>query len=116
MEAIGQLTTEQNIATSPIAAPNPVFNPIIDATRFPNVAPIKKVGTISPPLNPAPRVSAVNIILSKNASGLILPVKAFSITGIPAPLKSLVPTNNVSTINIIPPVIILKYSYVNIIS
>lgn len=48
--------------------------------------PHKKVGTISPPLNPAPNVRAVNNILRRKASGLAWPPSAASITCIPAPL------------------------------
>ena len=37
------------------------------AATQPNVAPVKKIGTISPPLKPAPRVSAVNSIFIRKA-------------------------------------------------
>ena len=44
------LTTPQNKAIIPTAAPKPGSIPIIFATAQPNVAPTKNVGTISPPL------------------------------------------------------------------
>ena len=58
----GQLVTPQNTATMPHAAHMPVGSPNIGARKLPSVAPTKSVGTISPPLNPPPRVTAVKII------------------------------------------------------
>ena len=75
-EAIGQFTTPQNTEIKPIAAPNPGSSPSKPPTTFPKVAPIKNEGTISPPLNPAPKVIAVKIILRRNASGLVEPLIA----------------------------------------
>ena len=66
-EVMGQFVTPQNTAPMPAAAHRAGQNP----TRFPNrhqkVAPIKKEGTISPPLKPALRVTAVKRIFSKKA-------------------------------------------------
>ena len=52
----------------PIAAPSEYSSPAISAKKLPNVAPTKNTGTISPPLKPAQRVSAVNAILRIKAS------------------------------------------------
>ena len=60
--------------------------PINGPKRHPNVAPTKKVGTISPPLYPAPIVRAVNSIFKKKASGTTCPSMACSMVCIPAPL------------------------------
>ena len=71
-EAMGQLTTPQKSETSPIAAARPGFKPSRLPIVHPKVAPIKKVATISPPLKPAPMVTAVNKILSTKASGRVV--------------------------------------------
>ena len=84
---MGQFTTEQKSATMPTAAAKRASSPISGENAQPRVAPMNIVGTISPPLNPQPMVTAVKIILSKNAAGCALPSStAFSITFIPAPL------------------------------
>lgn len=44
-------------------------SPKMDPATQPKVEPIKKVGTISPPLNPAPMVTAVKRIFNAKASG-----------------------------------------------
>lgn len=48
MLARGQLTTPQNKAMRPTAAPKAGSSPSRGATALPKAAPIKKVGTISP--------------------------------------------------------------------
>ena len=50
------------------------------------LAPIKKVGTISPPLKPAPRVRAVKVIFKRKASGATVPSKHLEIILTPVPL------------------------------
>ena len=59
-EVIGQLVAPQNTAVIPTAEQSSGGNPIREEIAHPNVAPTKKLGTISPPLNPAPRVRAVS--------------------------------------------------------
>ena len=66
IEATGQLTTQQKSATNPRAAPTAASSPIRDAATHPKVEPIKKVGTISPPLKPAATVIAVKRIFKRN--------------------------------------------------
>jgi hypothetical protein len=66
IEVIGQLVTPQKTATIPHAAHNPTGRPKTEARKLPRVAPTKSVGTISPPLNPPPRVMAVNMIFRIN--------------------------------------------------
>ena len=73
MEAIGALTEAQKTAVNPKAAAKPGSIPNRLPAKQPNVEPIKKTGTISPPLKPAPKVMAVNSILSKKASGWVFP-------------------------------------------
>ena len=67
MDASGLLVQPQNSATMPSAAPSCGGRPSSGAATQPNVAPVKKIGTISPPLKPAPRVSAVNSIFKRKA-------------------------------------------------
>lgn len=71
----------------PMAAPNcgGICNNV--EAKHPNVAPIKKVGTTSPPLYPASSVMAVNKIFQMNATGEASPLRsALLMTSIPAPL------------------------------
>ena len=67
MDASGLLVQPQNSATMPSAAPSCGGRPSSGAATQPNVAPVKRIGTISPPLKPAPRVSAVNSIFKRKA-------------------------------------------------
>ena len=87
MLAIGQFVTPQNSAVMPSAAAKLGSSPIRGANVQPNVAPMKNVGTISPPLKPASSVSAVNRIFSRNANGLAVPSStAILMIFMPAPL------------------------------
>ena len=65
MEASGQLVAPQNTAASPSAAAKPAGIPSSGPATQPKVAPTKKEGTTSPPLNPAESVTAVNRIFSR---------------------------------------------------
>lgn len=69
MEATGQFTTPQKSATRPIAAPNDGSSPKKPAAVQPKVAPIKKVGTISPPLKPVFIVMAVKAFSEQRLPG-----------------------------------------------
>lgn len=64
-DVIGQLVTPQNSEIMPTAAHSDGSKPVRLPNRHPKVAPMKKDGTISPPLKPAPRVSAVKMILAE---------------------------------------------------
>ena len=77
--------TPQNTLTMPQAAHKPTGSPNIGARKLPKVAPTKSVGTISPPLNPPPRVTAVNIILSRKTYHAQLVTKLSAIISAPAP-------------------------------
>ena len=68
-EVIGLLVTPQNTAPMPTAAHSGMEHPKAEAKKVPNVEPMKRVGTISPPLYPAPRVAAVKTIFNRKASG-----------------------------------------------
>ena len=85
-EATGQLTTPQNSAINPTAAPKEGSSPNNGATTQPKVEPTKKVGTISPPLKPAPYVRAVSSSLAAKAYHTACPAIACTIIGMPAPL------------------------------
>ena len=83
---MGQFTAPQNTATIPSAAPKLAGMPSSPPIKHPNVAPIKKAGTISPPLKPQPMVRAVNTIFKAQAQGTAAPPMAAVITSVPAPL------------------------------
>ena len=87
MEVIGQLVTPQKKAIIPQAAHKRGSNPIICPITHPNVAPMQKEGTISPPLNPAFMVSAVNTNFQKKSNGRAFPnCTACTISSVPAPI------------------------------
>lgn len=85
-EAIGAFVTPQNTDTMPTAAQRDGDSPKSVPKRHPNVAPMVKEGTISPPLNPAPRVMAVKSIFQKKDNFGTSPWNASSIKLTPAPL------------------------------
>ena len=89
-DAIGAFVTPQNTDTMPTAAQRDGEIPKSVPQRQPNVAPIVKEGTISPPLNPAPSVMAVKIIFQKKDNFGTSPWKASSMRLTPAPLYALV--------------------------
>ena len=87
MDATGQFTAPQKSATRPTAAAKPAGMPSSGPSTQPSVAPMKKVGTTSPPRKPQPRVTAVNSSLSTKAAGRASPsVMARAMTAVPAPL------------------------------
>ena len=86
MEAIGAFVTPQKSEIIPIAAQKEGGRPTKEANRQPNVAPIVKDGTISPPLYPAPSVTAVKSIFHKKAVLGACPAIASSMRLAPAPL------------------------------
>lgn len=103
----GQFVTPQNKLTIPHAAHRPTGNPKIGAKKLPSVAPTKSVGTISPPLNPPPSVTAVKIIFKRNTYHAQLVTKLLAITSAPAPKKSVVLNTNRISITIHAAIIIL---------
>ena len=62
------MVTPQNKAMRPKLAEKELESPKRGPIAAPKVAPTKNEGTISPPLKPAPNVSAVNRIFKANAS------------------------------------------------
>ena len=87
MEASGQLVTPQNNITIPSAAPKGIERPKSEEIKAPKVAPINRVGTISPPLYPAATQIQVKSIFKAKASGRKVPFsKICSIIFTPAPL------------------------------
>ena len=62
---MGQFVTPQNTPAMPQAAVREEGSPRTGDSKAPNAAPMVKDGTISPPLNPAPKVRAVNRIFSR---------------------------------------------------
>ena len=80
------MVTPQKTALMPTAAQRDGAKPVRFPNRHPNVAPTKKLGTISPPLKPAPRVNAVRTILKKNAQVSVEPCMDEAIMSIPVPL------------------------------
>ena len=55
VQAIGVWVAPENTATNPIPAKSAMGKGIKTDKALPNVAPTKKSGVTSPPLNPAPR-------------------------------------------------------------
>ena len=84
-DVMGQLVTPQNTLTIPHAAHNPTGSPNIGAKKLPSVAPTKRVGTISPPLNQPPKVTAVNNIFKRNTYHALCSTKLRAIMSVPAP-------------------------------
>ena len=82
---MGQFVTPQNTETMPMAAHSGALAPVRMANRQPNVAPVKNEGTISPPLKPAPMVSAVKRIFKRKANAAVSPCKARSMIFMPGP-------------------------------
>ena len=83
--ATGQFTTEQNRAAMAAAAAKPGSRPRSGPTAQPKVAPINRVGTISPPLKPTPTHRAVRRSFTAKAQGSVSPATARSIMCAPAP-------------------------------
>ena len=94
IEASGQFVTPLKSKTIQSAAPKGILKLKSDDKSAPKVAPINRLGTISPPLKPAATETQVKSSFRKNASGLKLIEFGFSkplskirsITFIPAPL------------------------------
>lgn len=110
-DVIGQLVTPQNSEIMPTAVHSDGSKPVRLPNRHPKVAPMKKDGTISPPLKPAPRVSAVKMIFSRNASGLTEPSILLWMTLIPVPLYVWFPTSIVAMMTKQPPMNTLVYLF-----
>ena len=68
MQASGVFAAPAKIATNPTAAKRSAGPPINAARRLPRVAPMKKSGVTSPPLNPLPSASAVKTIFHHHES------------------------------------------------
>ena len=64
-EVMGQFVTPQNTAPIPAAVQRFGANPIKFPNRQPKAAPMKKEGTISPPLYPAAKVTVVKSIFNR---------------------------------------------------
>ena len=108
MDAITQCVAPANTATKPIAANKAKGRGINKTKLLPNVAPIKKSGVTSPPLNPTLKVKLVNnnlIIKSYLPEGL---VKACIISGMPNPIYFVEPNNKITIIIMMPPMNGLK--------
>lgn len=67
VQAIGVCVAPEKTATKPIPAKSAIGSGTIRDKVLPNVAPMKKRGVTSPPLNPAPNVNPVNKIFNKKS-------------------------------------------------
>ena len=83
--AIGQFVTPTKVASIPAAAHRDGSKPVSRPKVQPKEDPTASVGTISPPLNPPPRATAVKTIFSKNPRYADSPSTAFSTRLNPAP-------------------------------
>lgn len=77
---------QQNSPIIPSAAANPESNPKRPPKKHPKVAPIQKVGTISPPLSPAAKVIVVKTSFKIKSYHFALPEIALMAMFIPEPL------------------------------
>ena len=112
-ELIGLFVTAQNTPTIPHAAQISVGSPRKTDNAEPNVAPINRDGTISPPLNPAHRVRHVNRILRRNISIPAGLSKLPAMISPPSPRYASVPTIRYSTITATPPATTRIYGLTN---
>lgn len=80
-----QFVTPTKVASIPAAAHRDGSKPVSRPKVHPKDDPTASVGTISPPLNPPPRATAVKIIFSKNPRYADSPSTAFSTRLNPAP-------------------------------
>ena len=110
-DAIGVFVTPQKTATIPRAAQKAGDIPRRSPNAQPKVAPMKSTGTISPPLYPPARETAVRTILSTNAYHTAFPVRAAAITFEPRPLQSPVFETNEKTTIKSPATTVLTYGF-----
>ncbi len=91
VHAIGVLVAPANTATNPMPAMNDTDNGMIADNALPKVAPTKKRGVTSPPLNPTPIVNVVKISFSRKSYHICVSENEFTMTGIPSPIYLVVP-------------------------
>src|SRR6185437_14309850 len=103
-DAIGVLAAPANTATKPMPARRDGGSGRIPERAFPSVAPMKKRGVTSPPLKPAPRVTAVKISFTAKSQGYRCELNAARIVGMPRPEYRVVPISNVASATIAPPI------------
>src|SRR5690606_16238806 len=88
-DAMGALVAPANKALRPMAAPAARSSPSKGAAQLPAVAPMKKMGNITPPLHPLPKVTAVKTSFQRKAAGgSAAPARACSIVSLPMPRYS----------------------------
>ena len=69
MQANGVFVAPANTATNPMAAISPTGKGMIELNALAKVAPMKKSGVTSPPLNPNPKVKIVSAIFKMKEAG-----------------------------------------------
>lgn len=113
MAVIGLFVTPQNTAAIPHATTSGIGSPNIGARKLPSEAPTNMAGAISPPLNPAPRDTAVNSIFSRNTYHGAETNSKSGIWLIPVPRYSFDCNTSVRSATIPPPTAIIKYWFFN---
>ena len=91
VQAIGVCVAPENTATNPIPANNAIGNGTKTDNALPKVAPTKKRGVTSPPLNPAPKVNPVKRIFNRKSYEVFGVEKESTIIGTPRPIYFVVP-------------------------
>ncbi len=91
VHAIGVWVAPEKTATNPIPAKSAIGKGTTSDKALPNVAPMKKSGVTSPPLNPAPSVNPVKSILRRKSQEAFGVEKESTIVGIPKPMYFVVP-------------------------
>jgi len=91
VQAIGVWVAPENTATNPIPANKAIGKGTTTDKALPNVAPTKKSGVTSPPLNPQPRVNPVKRIFKTKSYEALGIENASTIIGTPNPMYFVVP-------------------------
>jgi hypothetical protein len=86
LEEMGVFAAPAKTPTKPMPASREVGSGRIPESALPSVEPMKNRGVTSPPLNPLPRVSAVNPNFAAKSYQCNRPPKDARIVGIPSPI------------------------------
>ena len=110
--AMRQLVHPQNTLARPTAAAKPAGSPRRGPIQQPNAAPIQKLGTTSPPLNPKLAVITVSTSFSIQSQGRISPLStAGTMMDIPVPEYLWLPQIRVNTMISALPASILIHAF-----
>ena len=103
VQAIGVLVAPAKTATKPNPARKETGKGNNADNALPSVAPTKKSGVTSPPLNPTPMVNVVSNSFNRKSYHICTSVKELTITGTPRPIYLVVPISQTHRAIQIPP-------------